>query len=112
MRHPSFTHLFKSRSWTLLLLLGFSACGDCREEVLPEGITEICTNGVDDDDNGLTDCNDPNCADVTVCQKEHCFNGRDDDGDGDIDCADSDCQTVLACVRTYENCVKNYENCV
>jgi len=31
---------------------------------------EDCTNGVDDDGNGLTDCNDPNCR-----HSEHCGNG-------------------------------------
>src|SRR5437016_420306 len=31
------------------------------------GSCEDCTNGIDDDGNGLVDCADPNCADLPVC---------------------------------------------
>ncbi|MEM1119531.1 MAG: choice-of-anchor W domain-containing protein, partial [Bacteroidota bacterium] len=33
---------------------------------------EICGNGIDDDNNGLTDCNDPNCADYSSCKVDTC----------------------------------------
>ena len=55
--------------------------------------TEICVNGVDDDGDGLVDCNDPACVNDPACQigPEICSNGVDDDHDGLIDGADPDC---------------------
>ncbi|OUU24355.1 MAG: hypothetical protein CBC13_03790 [Planctomycetia bacterium TMED53] len=48
-----------------------------------------CSNGQDDDSDGLTDCCDPDCA----CTPgfEICDNGFDDDCDGFIDLQDPDC---------------------
>lgn len=48
--------------------------------------TEDCYNGVDDDDDGLIDCDDPDCDCTEICN-----NGIDDDGDGLVDAEDSDC---------------------
>ncbi len=48
---------------------------------------EICNNGVDDDNDGFTDCTDNDCT----C--EICDNGMDDDGDGFTDEEDSDCSS-------------------
>jgi hypothetical protein len=61
---------------------------------------ENCSNGVDDNCNGLTDCNDPGCFGNRACITpgvEICNNGLDDDGDGLIDCADPDCAGSPAC---------------
>jgi len=44
-----------------LLLLG--ACGKPDEP----SVRENCSNGVDDDGNGLSDCNDPECSTNAVC---------------------------------------------
>jgi hypothetical protein len=44
---------------------------------------KTCENGDDDDCDGLTDDNDPDCAGYG--QAELCGNGIDDDGDGQID---------------------------
>ena len=53
---------------------------------------EDCTNGSDDDGDGLQDCADADCASDPLClPAETCGNGIDDDGDGAIDCGDSDC---------------------
>jgi hypothetical protein len=49
---------------------------------------ENCTNGIDDDGDGLIDRADPDCAPPAT---ENCTNGIDDDGDGLIDSADPDC---------------------
>ncbi len=56
---------------------------------------EICDNGVDDNDDGLVDCADPDCAGVPHCQSEDtlefCSDGIDNDGDGLVDCFDPGC---------------------
>jgi hypothetical protein len=56
---------------------------------------EHCTNGVDDDGDGLADCADPDCEHRIACRGaggvEVCDNGVDDDGDGLVDCADAAC---------------------
>ncbi len=64
--------------------------------------TEVCTNGLDDDGDGLVDCDDlvdcagdPSCAIPTT--ETSCTNGVDDDLDGAIDCDDSDCVLNPAC---------------
>ncbi len=56
----------------------------------PPVFPEICSNGIDDDGDGLIDCDDPDCTLSTDCG-EICDNGIDDDGDGFIDGADSEC---------------------
>jgi hypothetical protein len=43
--------------------------GDPRCHVLG---TEICNNGIDDDDDGLIDCQDPDCASFPGCQMHMC----------------------------------------
>jgi hypothetical protein len=59
---------------------------------------EDCTNGSDDDSDGLADCEDPECWGVTGCDTEtECNNGFDDDLDGALDCYDSDCNGNIAC---------------
>ncbi len=54
---------------------------------------EICNNGVDDDGNGFTDCEDVAC----IC--EICDNNIDDDNDGFIDCDDNDCNAAANCTN-------------
>jgi hypothetical protein len=62
---------------------------------------EICDNGVDDNGNGLIDCDESSCVQAQVCQMpanlENCGNGVDDDFNGLIDCADPACIGVAAC---------------
>lgn len=61
----------------------------------------ICTDGLDNDSDGLTDCADPDCAGIDICGPEGrdvtCTDGYDNDGDGDIDCADAGCAKNKAC---------------
>ena len=68
-----------------------------------------CSNGRDDDLDGLTDCRDPDCIMRGFCAEiipdtsplgventyELCTNGIDDDLDGTFDCGDRDCQSIL-----------------
>ncbi|MDA3863742.1 MAG: hypothetical protein PF689_07725 [Deltaproteobacteria bacterium] len=57
---------------------------------------ENCTDGFDNDNDGLVDCEDPDCIDLPVCLEEICDNNLDDNGDGKIDCEDPDCELFCA----------------
>ena len=63
-----------------------------------------CADGIDDDGDGLVDCEDPDCADQPACNPvdvEVCDDTIDNDGDGATDCDDLDCEAdpfcTLAC---------------
>ena len=79
-----------------------------------------CDDGKDQDGDGLTDCDDPDCEDTAACRpgsggdgsgigvggdnaggapniETSCTNRVDDDGDGDTDCEDSDCGFHPSC---------------
>lgn len=56
-----------------------------------------CDDGIDDDQDGAIDCEDPDCDGACL---ETCEDGRDNDGDGLTDCADSDCWYARRCVET------------
>ncbi len=71
-----------------------------------EGI-ELCTNGIDDDTNGLVDCFDAACAADPACaivSREICANLIDDDRNGLTDCADPICAAEPGCVVLTEVC--------
>jgi len=66
------------------------------------GYENVCDDGVDDDSDGNTDCEDSDCAYAEPCnQPEICQNGADDDMDGYLDCEDPDCP---ACPETETWC--------
>jgi hypothetical protein len=69
--------------------------------ICSSGAVEFCTNGLDDDGDGLVDLNDPDCICYPV---EICTNGIDDDGDGLVDCMDSDCPVCV------ENCTNGIDD--
>jgi hypothetical protein len=54
-----------------------------------------CTDGWDNDCDGLPDGADPDCAGKAT--PERCANLVDDDGDGLVDCADPDCANFSRC---------------
>ena len=74
---------------------------DNNPAVNPEA-SEDCTNGIDDNGNGLIDSADPACA---VCvptsrvekKKRACTDGADNDCNGLIDCADPSCSSTRSC---------------
>lgn len=77
---------------------------------LPPG-TEICDNGIDDDEDGATDCDDLDCTGHPACggsppgEVEICDNGIDDDLDSMVDCYDYDCIGDPACAGSLpEDC--------
>jgi hypothetical protein len=53
-----------------------------------------CTDGQDDDGDGFTDCEDPDCWRAEACQ---CTDEEDNDGDELVDCEDPDCAMAPAC---------------
>lgn len=66
------------------------ASGTCIQR--PFAPPEDCDDGVDNDHDGRTDCDDPSCA--PWCAREICGDGVDNDADGATDCADLDCETA------------------
>ncbi|MGB0589156.1 MAG: hypothetical protein ACPGU1_05700 [Myxococcota bacterium] len=76
-----------------------SECWECQEED-----AQLCLDGVDSDEDGLTDCDDPDCAWVAGCPWEglentdqRCGDGLDNDGNGFTDCKDWSCKLTAAC---------------
>ena len=54
--------------------------------------TEECNDGIDNDGDGLIDCNDPDCQfPPAIEQGCNCADGVDNDGDGKIDSLDPKC---------------------
>jgi hypothetical protein len=90
-----------------------SNCGACGHACVAaescragQCLRETCDNGLDDNGDGLVDCQDTAaCPDKTACRGGHCCsgkcasestaelcsNGKDDDCNGLIDCQDSGC---------------------
>jgi hypothetical protein len=67
-----------------------------KAECVPDQAGETCGDTVDNDCDGLIDCNDPDCTGDPACpdliEWPHCFDGLDNDFDGLTDCADrTDC---------------------
>jgi hypothetical protein len=70
---------------------------------------EKCDNGIDDDRDGLIDCQDEECSGNTVCLPENCDNGADDNGNGLIDCEDEEsCSEFSGCIS--EVCDNNIDD--
>ncbi len=68
----------------------------------PDPVETRCSDGRDNDGDGLFDCDDPDCAADEAClivnpDPEICDDTIDNDGDGLTDCADSDCSADPAC---------------
>ncbi|MGC4122847.1 MAG: hypothetical protein QM765_51400 [Myxococcales bacterium] len=60
--------------------LNIPAAQDC--------VPDACSDGLDNNGDGLTDCADTSCAALPQCKVELCNNAADDDSNGLIDCAD------------------------
>jgi len=60
---------------------------------------EDCTDGADNDGDGLADCEDDDCVDFCM---EDCTDGIDNDGDGAIDCDDDECFADPICPTIYD----------
>ena len=75
---------------------------------------EHCSNDIDDDVDGYTDCEDSDCDSVDNCEYRTeltCDDGIDNDVDDDTDCLDSDCDSVDDCeYRTELTCDDDIDN--
>lgn len=75
-----------------------------------------CTDGIDNDSDGATDCDDSDCATDSACTtptvtETSCTDEIDNDGDGATDCGDSDCTADSACITTTESsCTDGIDN--
>ena len=82
---------------------GDEGSGDDGGDDLPSEGTNAgeCTDGADNDADGLFDCNDPDCAGSPDCSEANtpggCSDGADNDQDGLFDCDDPDCIGDEAC---------------
>jgi hypothetical protein len=86
--------------------LGFGlsvGIGGCDTRTTAGNDTEICDDGIDNDGDGKTDCDDRDCDSFAACQpmpeygvpfETSCADGIDNDHDGLTDCADRDCDDV------------------
>ncbi len=77
--------------------------------------TEVsCSDGFDNDLDGLVDCMDPDCAGVDPCGDENtadrCSDGIDNDADGLVDCDDPDCFGMVGACETELNCADGQDN--
>jgi hypothetical protein len=59
---------------------------------------ELCEGGADEDLDGLADCEDPECVGAPPCV-ELCQGGADEDLDGLADCQDPECVGAPPCVE-------------
>jgi len=60
-----------------------------------------CSDEEDNDGDGLTDCEDPDCSGIGICPTEDdCSDLFDNDSDGLVDCEDPDCSGNDACTPT------------
>jgi len=77
-------------------------------QILPATPLEVqCDNGVDEDRDGPTDCDDIDCGTHPSCVELDCADGTDDDADGAIDCLDADCHVDPDCAETCDDAQDN-----
>lgn len=73
-----------------------------------------CSDGVDDDGDGVVDCGDSDCKGQPACASDgkpesgpaRCSDWIDNDGDGLIDCDDSECQRFPVCQGSWKGPVE------
>ena len=67
-----------------------------------EDTDALCSDGMDNDDDGAIDCADAECNGLAMCGTEVCDDDYDNDGDGQVDCDDSDCSSDPSCQISYK----------
>ena len=113
--------LRKTMSYVSFLGMAFALClyvggvAGCSDDDGGNPSTENnCTDGIDNDEDGLTDCDDDDCINDAACQvlvEDICDDTIDNDGDGLTDCDDDDCAGDIACsVLTETECDDGLDN--
>jgi hypothetical protein len=92
------SHLSDTTTADIPSISGTLACGGDGGTQDPE----VCDDGIDNDGDGMTDCDDRDCRNDVACTggtlPEVCDDNIDNDGDGKTDCADKkDCNRDPAC---------------
>jgi len=78
---------------------GYNGASGTYDLLIESTASEVnCGDTIDDDLDGLTDCEDPDCDSQPTACIEDCTNGVDDDGDNAVDCADGSCTARPSCV--------------
>lgn len=81
----------------IILVSGLFVFPSCKNnDASPQA--EICNDGIDNDGDGFTDCDDNDCTTNSTCAVEICNDGIDNDNDGFTDCADNDCTSSPDCL--------------
>ena len=71
----------------------------CSEGLCVNILVEVCDDELDNDEDGLADCDDSDCSLESNClESGNCDDGYDNDKDGFEDCDDSDCSDDEVCV--------------
>ena len=70
---------------------GLTDCQEATCQSQPNCGVEICNDGIDNDGDGLIDCQDRDNCGASTLCENDCGNGVDDDGDGFFDYYDGDC---------------------
>lgn len=91
--------------WFLFACAGFDSPGT--DSDLPRD--EICQDGRDNDQDGQTDCLDPDCSDLESCD-EDCSDGLDNDQDELVDCQDPECEGQEPCLEVCDDGLDNDED--
>ncbi len=81
---------------------------DCAEPTCSAfiGCQEVCDDGIDNNNDGLTDCADPGCRFFDGC-REICDDGLDNDNNGYADCADYACYNMPPCGEVCDDGIDN-----
>ena len=82
-----------------------------RQKSVPvENTVALCSDGLDNDSDGKTDCDDTECVGLAPClETGNCTDGKDNDKDGKTDCADTDCAGEATC-KEVGNCKDGKDN--
>jgi len=96
-----------------------------------ENTAALCADGMDNDDNGFTDCGDRGCCGVVMCPPESfcgmndagmcnmlpaedtmeaCTDGCDNDGDMFADCRDFSCSAFCGTENSNRTCIDGEDN--
>ncbi len=100
---------------TLLALVttGLMACNGSApvKNTTPlENTFASCSDFVDNDNDGLLNCEDPDCSNFCAGPETNCIDNTDNDRDNLIDCLDPDCRQSAACSASAENCRDKIDN--